>query len=470
MPNNTKQDRAMPGTTHVWAPAAANEVGQIFDQLGVSERLLARIRSTAQSVDHKKGFVAEVIHCEGLNLDAIIKEKNVRAFCDRHPNTPVANCDPVADIIITGGENGTHRAQLKYYKTGDDTQKALRVIKDGEIKYAEADSFIVPSDQLHEVRATAHKDWRENAQKRPQVAEAAKIVKEKADDRLRVNGVESTPLTEGDSKAIAKGGEKGDAILRQRREDVLEQSTAKQGLNAAKSAAIATAVISGTINSFTYLNEVQSGRMTGAEAAKRILIDTSIAAADAALKAGAATAAVSCTARTLPSIFAGSAFSSAMASGAIAGAAVCAVDLVECIVLYCCGKMTAEELEIRAGTNIFQTGAGVVGSTIGGVIGAVGGPPGVLIGSFIGGMITSLAMTVAIDGHIEGPFKAALGNTETLVRAQFSMSQSIALLVAAQELNAQFVPYILESERQFDKKMAQVDWQNNEIASLLREL
>ncbi|MFX6918835.1 hypothetical protein ABTH79_19130, partial [Acinetobacter baumannii] len=70
--------------------------------------------------------------------------------------------------------------------------------------------------------------------------------------------------------------------------------------------------------------------------------------------------------------------------------------------------MTFAELETRTGTNILQTSAGVLGSSIGATLGMVGGPPGALVGGIIGGIIASMAMTIAVDNHVEKAFRLTL--------------------------------------------------------------
>ncbi|WP_219624300.1 hypothetical protein, partial [Vibrio parahaemolyticus] len=74
------------------------------------------------------------------------------------------------------------------------------------------------------------------------------------------------------------------------------------------------------------------------------------------------------TARNLPMLFAGSVFKRAFANNGVAAAAVCAVDVVQNVVLFAAGKITREELETRSGQHLLQSGAGVAGSSVGAAV------------------------------------------------------------------------------------------------------
>ncbi len=129
---------------------------------------------------------------------------------------------------------------------------------------------------------------------------------------------------------------------------------------------------------------------------------------------------------------------------------MCAIDLVECLVMVSAGKMTWKQLEERTGKNIFQTGAGVVGASIGGTLGSVAGPIGTMVGAMIGGMITSVAATVAIENHIEKPFKETMMNTQRLVDTGMAMKNSIEFLASSTVALEQFKIGLHQSENEFN--------------------
>lgn len=441
----------------IWASSAAIQMEKIVTECRFSDVEINKISGTNQSIPIKAGFGAERLHTETFNLDSILKNKEVKAYTDSCSGSPLPRNHPTHDIVVMNGEEQVLGVQLKYFKDGEKTANAFRDTRDGVAYYKDSDALIGPADQLADIQAKARQVELKNQETRPDVASAARDVQEKATDRLKYGDVESRPLSKNEAEIIAKGDEAGKGAHRKIQNQYKNQSTLQQSLNAGKSAAIITSVISGTINTISCLNMVQNGKMTTDEAVIYILKNTGIAAADAALKATAATAAVSLIAREIPELFKGSMLQSNLVSGAAGGVAICAVDLVECLVLVAVGRMTIAELETRTGKNIFQTGSGVIGASIGAVIGASAGPVGALLGSLIGGMITSVATTVAIENNIEKPFREIMNNTAQIVVTEHIMINSIQYLDQAQTVFSDFRIGCYVSEQQFDKKIDRVN-------------
>ena len=199
--------------------------------------------------------------------------------------------------------------------------------------------------------------------------------------------------------------------------------------------------------------------------------NTAIAAGDSALKAGTATAAVSLTARAIPEFFIrGSVLQSSLAAGAVAGAAVCAVDIAECLVLVAAGKMRWQEMETRTWKNIFQTGAGTIGASIGAALGAPAGPIGMLIGSLAGGMITSVAMTLAIENHIEKPFREIMNNTDALVQSENLLVNVTNYMERAEKVFGDFKLNMFLSELEVDNMLKRIAEQDDEILRMINAL
>lgn len=457
----------------IWPQSAANQMGKLVEQCRLTDTIMAtdaRISGGAPLAT-RAGFVAEELHAETFNLDAILKDKDVRAFTDRYSNSPLGTNDPVNDLAIVKDGQQVQGAQLKYYKTGQKTANAFREYgSDGKPHYQETDSMVCPSDQLSDVKDAAHKTEIKNQETRPQVSEAAKEVQKKVTDRLKEDGVESRPVTKKEAETIAKGGDEGKGAHRKIQNKYKNASTIQQTAKAAAGAAALTTVIAGTINTISCLCKVNKGEMAPAEAVKYILKNTAIAASDSALKAAGATAAVSLTARSLPELFAGSALRANFATGAVGGAAVCAIDLVECLVMVAAGRMSWKELETRTGKNLFQTGSGVVGATIGGTLGSVAGPIGTMAGAMIGGMITSVATTVAIENHIEKPFRETMANMQSLKDIETIMSNAIAYLNSGSEAMDAFKIGLFVSERDFAKGMSRIRQKRESVKVLVRNL
>jgi hypothetical protein len=454
----------------IWRGQAAEQIGQMLGQIEQANAMLNKISMTGQNAAIKGGFAAEVFHAESFNLDAILKDKDVRAFTDGFANTPLGRHDQLHDIVVMKDGEQVLGAQLKYFEDADATQKAFRSTKDGVHQYENSDLFVAPSDQVEGVRASAQKTVLKNQETRPDVARAAEKVRDNTGAQLDVEGVQSTRLGKQEAEDLGSGPPQGKDLHEDMQGGYLNQSTLQQSLKAAGTAAVITAVTAGCINSFQHLKQVQDGKLDAAEAARLILTDTVIAAGDSALKAGAATASVSIAARKLPELFAGTAFQTSLASGAIAGAAICLVDAVQCIVLFAAGKMTREELETRTGKNVFQTGAAVVGSSVGASIGALGGPVGALVGSLVGGAIVSVAMSIALDNHIEKRFQLTLAATEQVVSNGITARDTLQYLQRSQEYFSEFHKGVFLSERHFALQVKTLQGQSQRLQDKINKL
>jgi hypothetical protein len=411
----------------IWPAQASEKIGRMVDEINQANTIMSKISATAQNNAIKGGFAAEAWHAESFNLDAILKDKDVRAFTDNFNGTPLSRNHSTHDIVVMKGDEQVLGAQLKYFKDPDATQKAFRSSKDGIHQYKDSDLFLGPSDQIDSIKLSAHRDVLKNQQKRPEVASAAEKVRDKTAGQIDVDGARSTPLSKRDAEHLGAGKEHGQVLHKEMQTGYLNKATVQQSLRAAGTAAVITTVVAGSINTFQHIQQVRRGEMTAEEATLRILQNTAMAAGDSALKAGVATASVSMATRALPGLFAGSAFKRTFANGGVAAAAVCAVDVVQCVVMFAAGKMTLEELETRTGKNLFQSGAGVVGASVGAAVGALGGPAGALVGSIVGGMITTLAMSIALDNHVEKQFQMTLANTEHVVAGALPISRKACI-------------------------------------------
>lgn len=454
----------------IWPTQAAEKIGQMIGEINQANTIMGKISATAQNSAIKGGFAAETFHAESFNLDAILKDKDVRAFTDEFAKTPLTRNHQTHDIVVMKDGEQVLGAQLKYFKDADATQKAFRSSKDGIHHYESSDLFVGPSDQIEGIKTSAQKAALKNQQTRPEVSRAAEKVRDNTAGQLDVEGAQSTLLSKSESEHLGAGTKTGKDLHESLQNGYQNKATIQQSIRAAGSAAVITAVTAGCINSFLYIKQVRNGEITSQQAVLRILQDTVIAAGDSALKAGAATASVAMAVRTFPGLFSGTAFQSSLATGAVAGAAICAVDAVQCIVLFAAGKMTLEELEARTGKNIFQTGAAVVGASVGASIGALGGPAGALVGSLMGGMITSLAMTIALDNHVEKNFRLTLAATEQTLRNGVAAHESLKYLHLSQEYYADFNKGLYLSERHFAHQVKTMQAQSMRLKSKIKNL
>ncbi|EJQ2007764.1 hypothetical protein SNN53_003754 [Cronobacter sakazakii] len=454
----------------IWPTQAAEKIGKMVGEINQANSILTNIASTGQSAAIKGGFAAETWHAESFNLDAILKDNDIRAFTDRFKNTPLGMNDQIHDIVVMNGDKQLAGAQLKYFQNPDKTQAAFRSTKDGVHQYEHSDVFIGPADQIEGIKTSAQRTVLKNQQNRPQVAEAAESVRDKTAGTLDVDGVKSSPLSKREAEQVGAATPAGKALHEKMQRGYLNKATLQQSARAAGSAAVITTVIAGSLNTFQYIRQVRNGEITAQQATVQILQNTVIAAGDSALKAGIGTASVSIAARSLPGLFTGTVFKRSFANGGIAGAAVCAVDVVQNVVLFAAGKITAQELESRTGKGIFQTGAGVTGASVGAAVGAIGGPAGALVGSLIGGVITTLAMNIALDNHLEKNFALTLASTRHILDNGLMMQDALDYLHQSQTWYADFHEGLYLSEKHFAGQVKTLESQSARLKNKIKNL
>lgn len=452
--------------------AAARQMKEMLTETALGDKILANIRKTDQALAAKGGFAAEHLQAESFNLDAILKDADVRARTDVMPGGPPRN-DGASDINMINSQGETLKThQVKYYADGEKSGKALRAYnpESKNLKYGEVDKGVVPPEQLEEARNALKRTQNREQNSRPVVAQDAAKIEAKLDDRLRHGEVESKPPTLDEARTSAGNSQENDKWRDKVINEYQDLSTWQQATKAAKTAAIASAVVAGTLNSVAYLKLVREGKISEKDAVLGIIQNTGLAALDAGVKAGAATAAVSTAIRHFPQLFGDTLFRQSMTTGAISGATICAVDLVQCLVLVAAGKMTLKELEERTGKNIFQTGAGVLGSSIGIVIGSPAGPVGAAIGAMLGGMITSIGMSLAIEMGIDKPYHSLVSETRNHAQHQAMVAESIANLRQAEARFATFSRALPAVENQFRLTLDETAKQQSSLKQKLNKM
>lgn len=442
-----------------WPDSANRQMLAMVEEIAKSNNYIQDIIGTGQSIPIKGGFVAEQMHAETYNLQNILENKLARAITDRNPEWStygLKHNDPGTDIAVVDGVNVIHKAQVKYYQDSPNTANAMRETRDGMPYYKDADSFIGPSDQVHpqdgspSIADIAHKTRIKNEGTRPDVAEAAGLVENRITDRL--NGT-SRPVSKDEAHEVAKNGHEGKEIRSDYQDEYMTKSTIHQMQRAAASAAGIAAIMAGTLNTIQYLRLVREGKITTSEAIVGIVKNTATTAADSALKAGVAAGAVSVATRLSAETVAAQAVSSMVGKSGIAGAAVCAVDLIECMVMVAAGKMTTAEMETRTGKNILQTTAAVWGSSVGiSVVSSLGASAGLatFMAGTAGGMIAGIAISIAIENHVEKPYREIMMNTEMLTETAGVMCDTAEAIAMGQKA---FVTF-LSMDKEFDKVIA----------------
>jgi len=165
-------------------------VGRVESAL---DEVVSRMHSLADNqkgLHYAKGDVAEAWHEGTFNVDSVRVGGRSHAVAPRDASA--------VDVRIDGPAGGQD-AQLKYYRSGGDTARAI-----SDPKYSGMDQKVVPSDQLDAVRETAANLAIKNSQSRPQMSENYAHTSRSAADRLRADGIESKPLDEKEAQELVK--------------------------------------------------------------------------------------------------------------------------------------------------------------------------------------------------------------------------------------------------------------------------
>ena len=144
-------------------------------------------------IDYLKGWLAEHWHAGTFNINGEVRgNRNVWAIV-------ADNNKAGEDIYYGNGNNDSVKiAELKYYKNGPKTGKAI-----SRPDYINKEK-IVPSDQLESVRESAQKNADKIKSYRPSQSEHYQDTANRADDKIRMDNVSSKPLDESKAKEMAK--------------------------------------------------------------------------------------------------------------------------------------------------------------------------------------------------------------------------------------------------------------------------
>ena len=143
------------------------------------------------SEDYLKGWLAEQWHAETLNVSAQARNRSDIWASVQGNNRP-------GEDILYGNSSSSKIAEVKYYKSGEATAKAVsRPAYEGHSK-------IIPSDQKESVRSTAENLAQKNQHSRHEQSLHYKDTANNANDHLRVDNASSKPLDELKAKEMAR--------------------------------------------------------------------------------------------------------------------------------------------------------------------------------------------------------------------------------------------------------------------------
>ena len=195
-----------------------------------------------QTLAHKQGFVAEAHHAGSYNIEAAAKgETRFRAWTDRSADTPLPRNDQVTDIRITSASGNDVDYQLKFYKNGEASAKAIT-----DMDYTKADvGKVVPGEQLTSARETARHEALRNKHNRPELSRDYEHTAGKVTDNIshpERSDIKSQRLNrkgKNSSEDLTKQIEKGKKPKYSRSEGAQSDLQRLQYANAAKYGALA---------------------------------------------------------------------------------------------------------------------------------------------------------------------------------------------------------------------------------------
>lgn len=467
---------------------AKEQMFSMVEQIAKSNTNFNSVSNTNQSIAVKAGFAMEEIIVETHNLDAILNNDSTRAYNDQYKKWFEYGFkkNDTQDIIAIKDTEVVHQSQVKVYKSSDTTAKAMREIKNGEVKYADMDSLIGPSDQINpqdnlpsikdEVHKTILKESGPSGRK--EVAEAAKMVEEKATDVLNTGKSKSTAITKSEAEEIAK-----DPSTSSKKTDIENsyqtKSTLQQMGKAAIGAASISAIMSGAYNTVHYINLVKEGKITEEEAVYKILAETVSSSADSTIKASAIAGTQSLLVRygsaTIVEKITEQGLKGMLRSNVATIGVVSGIEAIKDLVRLGQGKITTDQFYERQGKGVLNTTAGVTGGSVGYAVGAsiatsfgaVAGSGSLIalgaIGGISGGLIAGLAMQIAIENHIEAAYFDTVRNGENLLESMELLENISQNIFNNQIIFSEFVREERRLDNLFQQRLESLNRQSKKM-------
>jgi len=337
-----------------------------------------KIGNPNKGVHYIKGDISEPWHSETFNINAVAKGKENLSFSVPRDTSPI-------DVI---GNNSLDflKAQLKYFKTPEDTAKAISHPKyEGLIK-------LVPSDQLDEVKKAAYNLYLKNLEKRPEQAEHYLNTYKVATDRLSHDNIESNPLTEQESLKIAKEIQKNKFEGKDHglsSENFVEWSDVfRESSQAALNAALISIVLKCSPKLFEILKEALLENNIDSNKLKQLGSDAISGGIEGAFRGGiAATLTIACKSGLINESLKN------INPNVIGAAVVIATNAIKNSFKVFNGEMTKEEFAETCLKDTFVISCGFLGASIGQTL-----IPIPILGALIGNLVGSICAVIIYEG------------------------------------------------------------------------
>jgi hypothetical protein len=332
------------------------------------------------SADYLKGWLAEQWHAETLKVNGQARGEN-----DIWANVS-GNNRPGEDIIY-GNSDVSKIAEVKYYKTGADTAKAVsRPEYTGKEK-------IIPSDQKNDIQEVAQKLADKNLTNRPEQSTHYQDTANHSNDRLEVDDVTSKPLDEITAKEMAKDFKKNHDINTDKyglnTESFVEWSDiARQSGEAALHAAALSAALTAAPHIWATLKEYIDNGEINPDALMKKGVSVLHGAGTAGLRGGIAAAlTASCKTGLM-----GDSLQS-ISPVAIGMATTMTINVINYSIQLHRGKLSKQEFTHNCLRDSFVLSSGMLGATVGQII-----IPIPMLGALVGNLVGSTLGAVTFEG------------------------------------------------------------------------
>lgn len=355
-----------------------NYANKVQEEIEKTVQRIVEIGKTDKNIHYIKGDIAEPWHAGTADIYAVAKGiEGIDVLVPR---------DRSAYDIIAFSPTEFLKAQLKYFKTPEDTAKAISHPKyDGLIK-------IVPSDQLEAVKEVAYQLYLKNLQTRPEMANQYLHTYQAATGRLSLGNAHSTPLSEKEAIAIAKEVFKDKFDPEKHGLNTLNfiswSDIARQSGEAALNAVILNAVLKSAPHLWTTIKIFLDEGRVDRESLQKLGLSTLKGSSEGALRGGISAAlTASCKAGLL-----GEAFKNVDPT-VIGAATVVALNTMRNSIALYQGKLSPEQFAETCIRDIFVISCGVLGaSTFQTII------PIPLLGALIGNFVGSTCAVLIFEG------------------------------------------------------------------------
>jgi hypothetical protein len=342
---------------------------------------------TNQTLAVQQGFLAEGHHAASFNINAASKGvDNVHASMDS-----ISAIDPVVDIRITESNGTFTDAQVKYYKDGSASAKAI-----SEQKYNGVGK-VVPKDQLSNAQSEAGKQAARNQQTRPEVSKNYQNTADKVDDSIRSStnpNIKSDSIArkgEGGTEDLTKKIKSGEKVEYGKKAEVQSELQSVQYGNALKAGSIAGLVSS---SASELIRVMRSDKPLTREECEEVAINIVLGTASGATKALLATGlqhAGKHLAENASKEILKSAGKTLLKGNVAANVALMAAELGKGLFQYGQGDIDGVEFA----ENMTSAGLNIAA-------GAAGYAAGVAMAPVVGTMITTSVSSVAVAGTTLG--------------------------------------------------------------------